>query len=69
MVADDAQHVLGVALVVLEGTQLGGDLGRGGVGDTGHDGRERTGDGAAFVAVIGDARGHQQATDIGIAQA
>ncbi len=68
VIADDAQHVLGVALVILERTELGGDFSGCRVGNAGHDGGEGTGDGTAFVAVIGDARGHEQAADVGVAK-
>ena len=44
-------------------------LGRGGVGDAGHDRGDGGADRAAFVAVIGDARRHQQPADIGVAEA
>ena len=69
MVADDAQHVLAVRLEHREGPEFGGHFGRGRIGDTGHDRGQRAGDGAGFVAVIGNARRHQQATDIGVAEA
>ena len=69
MVADHAQHVGGVGLVAGEGAELAGHLGRRGVGDAGHDGRQRTADRPAFGAVIGNARRHQAAADVGEAQA
>ena len=69
VVANDAQHVLGVGLVFGEGSKLLGHLGRGRVADAGHDRGERADNGATLVAVIGDARGHQQAADIGVAEA
>ncbi|MCY1511070.1 hypothetical protein D9M68_454640 [compost metagenome] len=69
MVADDAQHVVAVRGKARERTQLLGHFGRGGVGNTSHDRRQRAGDGAAFGAVIGNARGHQQAADVGITEA
>ena len=69
MVAHDAQHVGCVAVIVREGAELAGHLGRGRIGDAGHDGGERGADGAAFGGVVGNARGHQQAADIGVAEA
>ena len=69
MVAHDAQHVGGVAVVVGEGAELAGHLGRGRIGDAGHDRGERAADGAALGGVVGDAGGHQQAADIGVAEA
>ena len=69
MVAHDAQHVGGVAVIVREGAELAGHLGRGRIGDAGHDRGQAGADGAAFGAVVGDAGGHQQAADIGVAEA
>jgi hypothetical protein len=69
VVAHHAQHVLGVRLVAREGAELAGHLGRGRVGNAGHDRGQRAADGAAFVGVIGNAGGHQQAADIGEAEA
>ena len=59
MVADDAQHRLAVLVVAGEGAELAGHLGRGGVGDAGHQRGDGGGDGAALGAIVGDARGHQ----------
>ena len=61
--------LVGVAVVVREGAELAGHFGRGRIGDAGHDGGERGADGAAFVGIVGDAGGHQQAADIGVAEA
>ena len=69
VVADDPQHVLAVALVVGEGAELAGHLGARRVGDAGHDRGQRAADGAAFLRIVGDAGGHQQAADIGVAEA
>jgi hypothetical protein len=44
MVADDAQHVLAVLLIAREGAELGRHLGRGRIGDAGHDRGERAAD-------------------------
>ena len=68
MVADDAQHVGLVGLVAREGAKRAGHLRRGGIGDARHDGRQRAADGAALGAVVGDARGHQAAADVGKAR-
>ena len=69
VVADHAQHVLGVLLVAGEGAELGRHLGRGLVGDAGHDGGQRAAQRTAFLAVVGQAHGHQEAADIGEAEA
>ena len=69
VVADDAQHVAGVLLVAGEGAEFAGHLGRGRIGDAGHDRGQRTGEGAALVGVVAEAHGHQQAADIGVAEA
>ena len=69
MVAHDAQHHVLVLLVARERAKLGRHFGRGGVGDARHDRRQRTADGAAGLGVIGNARRHQQAADIGVAEA
>ena len=61
MIAHHAQHGLAVLLVAGEGPELAGHFRRGGVGNAGHDGGKRAGNGAAGRAVIGDARGHQAA--------
>ena len=70
MVAHHAQHVLAV-LLRSRGTapSFGRHLGRGRVGDAGHDRGQRAADGAACVGVVGDAGRHQQAADIGVAEA
>ncbi len=59
MVADDAQHVLAVLPVSRERAELGRHLGRGRVGNPGHDRGHRPADRAAGLAVIGNARRHQ----------
>ena len=69
MVADDAQHGFAVFHEAREGAALLRHFGGGRVADAGHDRRERAGDGAAGLAVIGDAGRHQQAADIGVAEA
>ena len=69
VVADDAQHVLCVLFVSGESAKLSGHLGRGRIGHTGHDRRQRTAERAALVAVIAQPHVHQQAADIGIAKA
>ena len=69
VVADHAQHVRGVLLVAGEGAELARHLGRGLVGDAGHDSGQRAAERAAFLAVVGQAHGHQEAADIGEAEA
>ena len=69
MVADHPQHGVLVGGIFGEGAQLARHLGRGGIGDAGHQRRDGAGCGAAFAAVIGHAGAHQQAADIGKAQA
>ncbi len=69
MVAHNAQHVLTVFGKAGEGAKFLGHFSRGGIGNTGHDGRDGSANGAAFMAVIGNARGHEQTADIGKAQA
>ena len=69
MVADDAQHVVLVALISRKCPQFGRHFGAGRISDPGHDGGQRPAQGAAFVAVIAKAHVHQEAADIGIAKA
>ena len=69
MVAHDTQHVLAVRRKAREGAELAGHLGRGAIGDAGHDGGQRAGQRPALGAVIGNAHGHQEAADIGVAEA
>ena len=68
VVADDAQHMLGVALISREGPEFAGHLGRGRIGDARHDCGERTGQCPALIAVIAIAHVHQQPADVRIAQ-
>ena len=69
MIADHAQHRLRVGPVTGEGAALGGDLRRGRIGASREDRGERGADRTAVVAVVGNARGHEQAADIGVAEA
>ncbi|GJE34191.1 hypothetical protein LDDCCGHA_4398 [Methylobacterium oxalidis] len=69
VVADDAQHRVGVLGVFLEGAELGRHLGGGGVGGARHDGAERAGERAPFRRVVGQAHRHQQAADVRVAEA
>ena len=69
VIADDAQHVGGVGVIAGERPELARHFGRGGVGDAGHDRRDGAADGAARGRVIADAAGHQQAADVGEAEA
>ena len=68
VVADDAQHVVGIAGIAGERTQLFRHFGAGGIGHAGHDRGQGAAQGTAFAAVIAKAHVHQQAADIGIAQ-
>ena len=69
VVADRPEHRLAVLGELREGAELARQLGRGGVSDSGHERADRAADGAALVAVVGVARGHQERADIGEAQA
>src|SRR5579885_2241377 len=69
VIADDAQHMLAVLLEAGERPELLGHLGGSGIGDAGHDRGERATDRAAGIRVVGNARAHQQAADIGVAEA
>ncbi|MDF9789938.1 hypothetical protein M2440_000639 [Methylorubrum extorquens] len=69
MVADHPQHVLGVVRVGLEGAEFGRHFGGGGVGHARHDRGERAGQRPALIGVVGQAHGHQQTADIGVAEA
>jgi len=68
VVADDAQHGIAILVIAGEGAQFAGHLGRGGISDAGHHRGDGGAQRAALVAVIGQAGGHQQAADIGVAQ-
>ena len=68
VVAHDPQHVLAVLLVAGEGAEQRRHFGGGRVADAGHDRGERACDLAAGIRVIGKARRHQEATEIGVAQ-
>ena len=69
MVAHHAQHGLAVFLVAGERPELLRHFGRGRIGHAGHDRGQRAADGAAGIRVIGNAGRHQQAADIGVAEA
>ncbi len=69
MVADHAQHVRGVLLVAGERAKLLRHLGGGGVAGAGHHCCERAAQRAAFLGVVGQTHGHQQAADVGVAEA
>ncbi len=69
VVAHHPQHGVAVLLVAGEGAKLLRHLGRGRVADAGEDRGQRAADLAAGVAVIGNAGRHQQAADIGVAEA
>ncbi len=69
VVADDAQHRLRVRLHAGEGARLGGEFGRGRIGAAGHHRRQRAADRPPLVRIVGDAAGHQEAADVGVAEA
>ena len=69
VVADHAQHRVCIGLVAGEGAAFCRDLGRGRVRPAGEDGGERGADRPAVVAVIRNARRHEQAADVGVAEA
>ena len=69
VVADHPQHVVGIAGIARESAQFPGHFGRGGIGHTGHDCRQRATQRPALRRVIAKAHRHQQPTDVGIAQA
>ncbi len=69
MVAHDAQHRLAIVGEIGEGAEFARHLGRSRISDASHDRRNRAADGAAFVGIIGDAGRHQQAADVGVAEA
>ena len=60
---------LAVLRVLVVGTDRGGDLGRLAVAAPGHQRRDRAGDVATLVRVVGDAVAHQQRAEVGVAEA
>ncbi len=69
MVTDHPQHVLLVAGIAVERTPHRGHFGAHGIAGTCHDGGDGPGDGAGFIAIIRNAGHHQQAAQVGVAQA
>ncbi len=69
VVADHPQHRLAVRGEAREGPELARHLGRDRVGGAGHERGDGTRERPALVAVVGDAGGHQQAAEIGVAEA
>ena len=69
MVAHHTEHGVRVVGMAGEGAQFGRHVGRGLVGRAGHQRADRAAEGPAGVAVVGQARGHQIAADIGEAEA
>ncbi len=69
VVTDDAQHVVAVRCKARERTKLTRHFSRGRIGNTGHDRGQSPGNRTALVAVIRNARRHQQAADVGVAEA
>ena len=68
VIAHDAEHRLAVLCKAGERPELPRHLGARGIGDAGHDGAERPAQRARFRRVVGNARGHQQPADIGVAE-
>ena len=60
---------LGVGGVAGEGAELGRHLGGEAVGGAGHDRGEGAAEGAALGRVVAVAHGHQEAADVGVAEA
>ncbi len=69
VVANDAQHMPGVWLIAREGSEFLCHFSGGGIGHTGHDRRQRATNCTAFVGVIRNTGSHQQAANIGVAEA
>jgi hypothetical protein len=69
MVADHPQHVLAVLGVAGEGAELLRHLRRGRIGDAGHHRGDRRAQRAPGRRIVRQAHGHQQAADIGEAEA
>jgi hypothetical protein len=69
VVADYPKHVFAIFFVRRERVELFGHLGGGRIRNPRHDGGECAANRAAGIAVVGDARGHEQAADIGVAEA
>ena len=64
-----AEHWLPVGGEALERSHRRGELGAGAVGNPMQDRRNRPTEPAAGVAIVGEAVGHQQAAEIGVAEA
>ena len=69
VVADNAQHMRRVLLVAGESADFSGDFRRGLVAHAGHQRGQRTAERTALFRVVGEAHGHQQAADVGVAEA
>ncbi|CAB4623204.1 unannotated protein [freshwater metagenome] len=69
MLVEHPEHVLLVLGVAGERAHAGGRAGRRGVGVTGHERRERTGEGTTFIGIVRKAESHQQGADVGVADA
>ena len=67
VVADDAQHLLGIFLVTRERADLARYLSGGGVGHASHHGRQGTTERATLIGVVPITKIHQQAADVGVA--
>ncbi len=68
MVADDAQHMLGVLGIARKGPQFARYFRRRCIGHAGHDRGQRPAKGTALVTVVGIAHVHQQPADVRIAK-
>ncbi len=62
-------HRLDVLVVPGEGSHPGGGAGRGGVGVPGHQGGDGGGPRPTLVGVVGQALGHEQGAEVGVADA
>ena len=66
MLIKNAKHVLGVFGVASERTHARCGTSRSGIGVTGHERGDRTGEGTAFVGVVRKTKGHEKRTEVGI---
>ena len=69
VLAHDALVRIGVAGVALVGADDAGELGRAAVGRAGHHRRDGGGECAATLGVVGQAHGHEECAQVGVADA
>ena len=69
MLAHDALVGIGVAGIALVGADDAGELGRAAVRRTGHHRRDRGSQCAATLGVVGQAHGHEERAEVGVADA